>query len=105
MLASAGHPVLHTAFFCLKHAAVVPCGPAVTSPPLTTMSTTLIAASFSCLWTLALCPLCLTVWTDVDVLHIALGCRFALDILTVSQHYSSTLELDPLPDDPELFLF
>ena len=29
--------------------------------------------------------------TDVDVLHIALGCRFALDILTVSQHYSSTL--------------
>ena len=43
--------------------------------------------------------------TDVDVLHIALGCRFALDILTVSQHYSSALELDPLPDDPELFLF
>ena len=36
--------------------------------------------------------------TDVDVLHIALGCRFALDILTVSQHYSSALELDPLPD-------
>ena len=32
----------------------------------------------------------------VTVLHIALGCRFALDILTVSQHYSSTLELDPL---------
>ena len=31
--------------------------------------------------------------TDVDVLHIALGCRFALDIHTVSQHYSSTLEL------------
>ena len=43
--------------------------------------------------------------TDVDVLHIALGCRFALDILTVSQHYSSALELDPFPDDPELFLF
>ena len=42
---------------------------------------------------------------DVDVLHIALGCRFALDILIVSQHYASTLELDPLPDDPELFLF
>ena len=42
---------------------------------------------------------------DVDVLHIDLGCRFALDILTVSQHYSSTLELGPLPDDPELFLF
>ena len=43
--------------------------------------------------------------TDVDVLHIALGCRFALDILIVLQHYSSTLELVPLPDDPELFLF
>ena len=43
--------------------------------------------------------------TDVDVLLIALGCRFALDILTVSQHDSSTLVLDPLPDDPELFLF
>ena len=43
--------------------------------------------------------------TDVDVLHIALGCRFTLDILTVSQHYSSNLELGPLPGDPELFLF
>ena len=43
--------------------------------------------------------------TDVDVLHIALGCRFALDILIVSQHYSSTLGLGPHPDDPELFLF
>ena len=43
--------------------------------------------------------------TEVDVLHIALGCRFALDILTVSQHYSSALELDPLPDDPELATF
>ena len=43
--------------------------------------------------------------TDVDVLHIALGCRFALDIFTVSQHFPSVLELEPLPDDPELFLF
>ena len=43
--------------------------------------------------------------TQVDVLHIALRCRFALDILNVSQHYSSALELEPLPDDPELFLF
>ena len=42
---------------------------------------------------------------DVGVLHIALGCRFALDILTVSQHYSSTLDLGPLPGGPELFLF
>ena len=43
--------------------------------------------------------------TDVDVLHIALGCRFGLDILTVSQHYPSALELGPLPDDPEFSLF
>ena len=43
--------------------------------------------------------------TDDDVLHIALGCRFALDIFIVSQHYPSALELEPLPDDPELFLF
>ena len=78
---------------------------AVTSPLQTMTSTTLTAVSFSCLRTLALCPLCLTVLTDVDVLHIALGCRFALDLLTVSQHYSSALELEPLPDDPELFLF
>ena len=43
--------------------------------------------------------------TDVDVLHITLCCRFALDILTVSQHYPSALELEPLPADPEIFLF
>ena len=43
--------------------------------------------------------------TDVDVLHIALGCRFALDIFTISQQHSLALDLDPLPDDPELFLF
>ena len=42
---------------------------------------------------------------DVDVLHIALGCRFALDILTVSQHYPSALALGPLLDDPEFSLF
>ena len=105
MLASTGHPVLHTAFFCLKHAAAVPCGPAVTSPLLTMTSTTLTVISSSCLRTLAIMPSLLDGLTDVDVLHIALGCRFALDILTVSQHYSSALELDPLPDGPELFLF
>ena len=61
MLASTGHPVLHTAFFCLKHAAVVPCGPAATSPLLTMTSTIPTAISSSCLRTLALCPICLTV--------------------------------------------
>ena len=43
--------------------------------------------------------------TDVDVLHIALGCRFALDIFTISQHYSPALDHEPLPHDPELLLF
>ena len=43
--------------------------------------------------------------TYVDVLHIALGCRFALDIFSISLHCSPALELEPLPDDPELFLF
>ena len=29
--------------------------------------------------------------TEADVLHIALGCRFALDIFTISQQYSLPL--------------
>ena len=69
------------------------------------MSTTLIAASSLLFVDIGITPTLLDSLTDVDVLHIALGCRIALDILTVSQHYSSTLELGPLPDDPELFLF
>ena len=48
----------HTAFFSLKTAAAVPCGPAATSPRPTMTSTTLTAISFSCLRTLALRPLC-----------------------------------------------
>ena len=39
--------------------------------------------------------------TEVDVLHIALGCRFALDIFTISQQHSPTPEHEPLPHDPE----
>ena len=38
--------------------------------------------------------------TDVDVLHIALGCRLALDIFTISQQYSSAPDHVPLPHDP-----
>ena len=37
--------------------------------------------------------------TEVDVLHIALCCRFALDIFKISQQLSPTPE--PLPHDPE----
>ena len=61
LLASSGHPVLHTALFCLKHAAVVPCCLAVTSPHPTMTSTIPTTISSSCLRTLALCPICLTV--------------------------------------------
>ena len=43
--------------------------------------------------------------TEVDVLHIALGCRFALDIFTISLRHSPTPDHEPLPHDPELFSF
>ena len=36
--------------------------------------------------------------TEVDVLHI--GCRFALDIFTISQQPPSTPNQEPLPHDP-----
>ena len=38
--------------------------------------------------------------TEVDVLHIALGCRFALDIFKISQPHSPTPDHEPLPHDP-----
>ena len=37
----------------------------------------------------------------VDVLHIALGCRFALNIFTISQQLSPTPDHELLPHDPE----
>ena len=43
--------------------------------------------------------------TDVDVLHIALSCRFALDIFTISQQHSHTPDHVPLPHDPEFATF
>ena len=40
--------------------------------------------------------------TEVDVLHIALGSRFALDIFTISsQQRSPTPDHESLPHDPE----
>ena len=59
MAASTVPPGTHTAFFSLKPATAVPCGPAVTSLRPTMTSTTLIAISSSCLRTLTLRPLCL----------------------------------------------
>ena len=50
-------------------------------------------------------PILLEGLTEVDVLRIALGCSFALDIFKISQQYSSRPDHEPLPHDPELFLF
>ena len=54
---------------------------------------------------ISIMPTLLEGLTDIDVLHIALGCRFALDIFTIPQLYSSALDHEPLSHDPELFLF
>ena len=39
--------------------------------------------------------------TEADVPHIALGCRFALDIFAISQQRSPTPNHEPPPHDPE----
>ena len=49
----------------------------------------------------AITPALLEGRSDVDVLHTALGCRFALDIFTISQQLSPTPDHDPLPHDPK----
>ena len=75
-------------FSSLKTAAAVPCGPAVTSPPPTmTMHNT--DSNFLLLFAdVGITPTLLEGLTEVDVLHIALSCRFALDIFTISQQHS-----------------
>ena len=88
MDASTVPPGTHTAFFSLKTAAAVPCGPAVTSLRPTMTSTTLTAITFSFFADVGITPTLLEGLTEVDVLHIALGCRFALDIFTISQQHS-----------------
>ena len=42
---------------------------------------------------------------EVDVLYISLGCRFALDIFTISQQYCPSPDLEPPPLDSELELY
>ena len=54
---------------------------------------------------IAVTPILLEGLTEVDVLHIALGCRFAPDIFTVSQQLSPTPDPEPLPYDPEFATF
>ena len=88
--------------FRLKPAAAVPCGPAVTSPQSdddehnTDSNFLLLFADVD------ITPTLLEGLTEADVLHIALGCRFALDIFTISQRHSPTPDHEPLPHDPEL---
>ena len=40
--------------------------------------------------------------SEVDVLHITLGCRFALDFFTISQQYCFSSDLEPPPSDAVL---
>ena len=47
-------------------------------------------------------PALLAGLSEVDVLNIALGCRFALDMFTISQQYSPTPDHEPIPLDAEL---
>ena len=46
-------------------------------------------------------PALLAGLSDVDVLYIALGCRFALDIFTIAQQYRPSQDLEPPPHDAE----
>ena len=50
---------------------------------------------------IAVTPTLLEGLTEVEVLHIALGCRFALDIFPISQQPSPTPDPEPLPHNPE----
>ena len=50
---------------------------------------------------ISITPILLEGLSEIDVLHIALGCRFALDIFTISQQFSPTPDHEPLPHDPE----
>ena len=63
-------------------------------------STTLTTISFL-FADIAITPTLFEGLTEVDVLHIALGCRFALDIFTISPQLSPTPDHEPLPHDPE----
>ena len=47
-------------------------------------------------------PVLLAGLSDVEVLYIALGCRFALDIFTIAQQYRPSPDLEPLPLEAEL---
>ena len=50
---------------------------------------------------IAITPTLLEGLSEVDVLHIAFGCRSALDIFTISQQLSPTPGHEPLSHDLE----
>ena len=84
MDAGTAPPGTHTAFFSLKTAAAVPCGPAATSLRPDDEHNT--GSNFLLLFAdVGITPTLLESLTEVDVPHIALDCRFALDIFTISQ--------------------
>ena len=67
------------------------------------MSTTLTTISFL-FADIAITPLLLGGVSEIDGLHIALGCRFALVIFTISLQLSPTPDHEPLPHDPEFVM-
>ena len=90
----------HTAFSVFSPNGAVPCGPAVISPHLMTTSNT--DNNFLLLFAdVDITPTLLEGLSEVDVLHIALGCRFAPDMFTISRQYSSTPDQEPIPLDAE----
>ena len=86
--------------FSLKPTAAVLCGPAVIH--LMTTSTTLTTISSSCSRTLTLRLPCSKDYLKLMYYNIAIGCRFALDIFTISQQYSRTPDHEPVPLDADL---
>ena len=96
---------MYTAFFSLKAAAAVPCGPAVTSPRPDDDEHNTDSNFLLLFGDVGITPTLLEGLTEVDVLRIALGCRLALDIFTIWQRHSPTPVHEPLPHDPELFSF
>ena len=105
MLASAGHPVLHTAFFLSQarcSGAMWPCCDITSSDDDEDNTDSNFLLLFA---DVDITPTLLEGLTDVDVLHIALGCRLALDIFTISKQHSPPPDHVPLPHDPELSTF
>ena len=100
MVASTVPPGTHTAFFSLKAAAAVPCGPAETSPRFDDDEHNTDSNFLLLFADVGITPTLLEDLTEVVVLHMALGCRLALDIFTISQQFSPTPDHEPLPHDP-----